>query len=83
MEDRCFACEITITAGMLIKDFCKENCQQLVDEFMHGGMTIRDLQEKLNIPEEALEPFKQQDVHLDMTLAKAVEIENKHDDLTK
>jgi len=77
MDEKCLPCEITVVVGMLIQDFCKKDCNEIVKEFQEGSMSIRRLQEKLKIPEEALEPFKRENTPLDITLAEAV---NKHNE---
>ena len=76
-EERCYSCEISVCSGLLIKDHCgPEKQKEMINEFLKGNMTIRDLQKELNIPEQALKLFKKEDVKLDLTLGKAVEIDN-------
>jgi len=80
MIERCYSCEITTTVGLLISDYVdKAERSKVVQKFMKGNMSIRDLQREQDIPESALESFKKEDVKLDMTLKQAVEIDNtKH-----
>jgi len=78
-DDICISCKVAVSGGMLIKEYCKEDCSDLIEEFKKGNLSIRDIQKRLNIPEELLEPFKLEDVPLDMTLAQAVEEDNKRE----
>lgn len=72
-EEKCTPCEISVAAGMLINEFCKKDCSYVIDEFTKGDMSLRDLQQKLNIPEEAMEVFKIQGVPLETKYKDAIE----------
>ncbi|MFZ5986786.1 MAG: hypothetical protein ACOYWZ_06650 [Bacillota bacterium] len=76
-EERCLPCEISVAGGMLIKDHCKKDCKEIAEKFSEGEMSLKDLAKKLNVPNEELSLFSKQGIDLDMTLKKAVDIENK------
>ncbi|MFZ5987344.1 MAG: hypothetical protein ACOYWZ_09520 [Bacillota bacterium] len=77
-KERCLPCEISVAGGMLIKDHCKkDDCKEIAEKFSKGEMSLRDLAKELNVPNEELSLFSKQGIDLDMTLKKAVDIENK------
>jgi len=77
-NDRCLPCEISVSAGFILKEYCKNSdCGKVTQEFMKGNMSLRDLVKKIGADENVLEPFKNEGVNLDMTLGRAVELDNK------
>jgi hypothetical protein len=79
-EERCIPCEISVAAGILIEKFCgnkKEICDQLLEKFSQGNMSLRDLQREIGFPDEEFLPFELSEEVLNMTYAQAVEEFNK------
>ena len=79
-EEYCEPCAIAATGGILIEKHCKgnqEECQKLLEEFSKGDMTLMDLKNKLNIPDEVLDIFISEGVPINITYKQAVEEYNK------
>ena len=75
----CVPCDVSAGAAVLIKTYCKltdEVCKKISKEFQKGSMTLRELGEKLRADREFMQ-FLAKETSLDLSLARAVEIDKK------
>lgn len=70
--DKCLPCEISVAGGMIIKEYCRKDCDKISKEFSEGKMSLRQLSQKVKANEEFLDIFKNDGIPLDLTLEKSV-----------
>ncbi len=75
----CVPCDVSAGAAVLIKTYCKlpdEGCKKITKEFQKGSMTLRELGEKIRADPKFMQ-FLAKETSLDLSLARAVEIDKK------
>lgn len=75
-NDRCEPCEISVAAGELIHEHCADDCDDIMDRFTKGNMSLRDLQKAIGAPKNALDRYASMAVPLDKSLSKSVKDNN-------
>ena len=67
----CVPCDLSAGAAVLIKTYCKEDCEKISKKFQQGNMTLRQLGEKLDADRGFMQ-FLAKETSLDLTLAQVI-----------
>lgn len=61
ISDKCDVCDLSAGAIVLFRQYCqpeqKQKCQKLVREFQKGGMSLKELGERLGASQEFVKSF--------------------------
>lgn len=75
-DDMCEPCEISVAAGELIQEHCADDCDDIIDRFIKGNMSLRELQKAIGAPKNSLDRYASMAVPLDKSLSKSVKDHN-------
>ena len=75
----CPECDVAAGGAVLISGYCKlpdNGCEKLRKKFQEGNMTLRELGEKVNAPQEFMQ-FLNKEAPIDVTVAQLLNKKGK------